>query len=175
MKTRNLTLTLIPVAGSLLVFILGYLLHLFWSSSVIHKEPLHSTTEAIGALASILMGIVLLQRQSLEGNYKFLWLIAGLFVMGVLDGFHAIVAPGNNFVLLHSSSVFFGGVFFSFMWFSEVKKTTAVGKRVLWLIVLAFVLLSSWILSFPETMPLMLHNGKFTPVAIFLIARSLSP
>ena len=124
MKTKNFKLSLILVVGSLVLFIFSYFQHLFLAPSVIHNEPLHSTVEAIGALASIMMGILLMQRQVLEGNYQLVWMITGLFVMGLLDGFHAIVAPGNNFVFLHSSSVFLGGLFFSFMWFSEIQKTT---------------------------------------------------
>ncbi len=168
MKTRNFMLTLVFIAGFLALFIFSYFLHLFWSSSLIRHEPLHSTVEAIGALASILMGIVLLQKQALKGNYNLLWMIAGLFAMGVFGGFHAIVTPGNNFILLHSSSVFLGGGFFSLIWLSEMEKATVFRKSILWFVLPACVLLSICILSFPETMPRMLHDGKYTPTATFL-------
>ena len=138
MKTNKLKLILILSAGSLALFILSCFQDLFWHYNEFRNEPLHSAVEAIGALASILMGIILLQRQRLKIHYELLWMILGLLVMGVLDGFHAVIAPGNNFVLLHSSSVFFGGLFFSFMWFSEIKKFTAFRKSILWFFVLDF-------------------------------------
>ena len=161
MKTKNLTLSCILVAGALSLFIFSYFQHLFWIASVIHNEPLHSTFETIGALASIMMGILLLQRQALEDNYKMIWMITGLIVMGLLDGFHAIVTPGNNFVLLHSSSVFFGGLFFSFMWFSKIQKTAVFRNVKLWFTILGSFLFAIWVLLSPETVPRMLHDGKF--------------
>jgi hypothetical protein len=136
MKTKKLISIL--VAGSLTLFILSYFQDLFWHYNELYNEPLHSAIEAFGALASILMGIILLQRQRLKIHYELLWMILGLLVMGVLDGFHAAIAPGNNFVLLHSSSVFFGGLFFSFMWFLENKKTAVFRGSILWSAVLSF-------------------------------------
>ncbi|MDY6857083.1 MAG: ATP-binding protein [Thermodesulfobacteriota bacterium] len=167
-KYKNIKLMLILMAISLLVLILAHILDLFLPARVIHNEPLHSTIETIGALASIMMGIVLLQRQYLEANHKYVWLIAGLFVIGVLDGFHAIAAPVNNFILLHSLSMFFGGIFFSFMWLSGIVRFNRVIKRVHWFVMTAFILISIWIISSPKTMPRMLNKGEFTPITIFL-------
>ena len=166
MKTKKLIF--IFVAGFLTLFILSYFQDLFLHYNELHNEPLHSAVEAFGALASILMGIILLQRQRLKIYYELLWMILGLLVMGVLDSFHAVIAPGNNFILLHSSSVFFGGLFFAFMWFSETKKTAVFRGSILWSAVLSFVLLSIWTLLSPKTMPLMMHNGEFTPTTTFL-------
>ncbi len=168
MKIKKLTLTLIVIAGSMVIFTISYLTTLFWSPVTFHNEPLHSTVESIGALASILMGIVLIQRHAVKSDKSLFWMTAGLFVMGILDGLHAIILPGNNFVLFHSSSIFFGGLFFSFIWLSEIKKVTFFKKSILWFLVPGFILPSIYILLFPEIAPLMIQEGEFTLTAILL-------
>ncbi len=168
MQMKNLKYSLFLVSSALILFTFGYFQNLFLPAIVIHNAPLHSAIEAIGSLASIMMGIILLQRQVLAGSYKLVWMIIGLFVMGLLDGFHAIVALGNSFVLLHSSSVFLGGVCFSFMWFPEFQKTVANRNSIMWLVIIGSILFATWILLSPETMPRMLYNGEFSFTATFL-------
>ncbi len=165
---KKKTLILLLIAGSFALYFLNHFHELFLHKVDIYNEPLHSTIEAIGAMSSILMGIILLQRRSLTNNYKLSWMIPGLLVMGVLDAFHAVVAPGNSFVLFHSASVFFGGLFFSFIWFSEIKKLSTHRRRSDWFIVSGIVLFAISILLFPEKMPRMLHGAEFTATAIFL-------
>ncbi len=168
MKTNNLKLLLIFVVGALVLIFVAYFQHLFWTSIVFHNEPLHSTVEAIGSLASIMMGSLLIQKQTLEGSHKLTWMTVGLIVMGLFDGFHAVAPSGNSFVLLHSAAVFFGGVFFSFMWFSEFSRTFISRNSVIWFAVLGTILLATWTLLSPGTMPRMVYDGEFTFIATFL-------
>lgn len=167
-RPKKSALTIMLGAGFFVILILGYMVNRLWPDMIFNNEPLHSSMEAVGALASILMGILLLQRQILKNEYKLLWMITGLFAIGIFDGFHAAARTGNNFVLLHSLSVFFGGLFFSFMWFSESVMTPVFRKNLLWFSITGTVLLSFFILLFPEVMPVMLFNLEFTKAAVFL-------
>ena len=182
MRKKELKFSLILVVSIFFLFILGYSLHFFMSSTVTISEPIHSTIESIGALAALMMGILLLQRINIEGlynaallrklnienRYNLTWMLIGLITLGIYDAFHAIVSPGNSFVLLHSLSVFLGGVFFSFMWFPSSKKIFDHKNKIICLVAISSILISIWITLSPESIPRMVDNGKFTFLAIFL-------
>lgn len=62
----------------------AWLPHWSWESS-----PVHSTMEAIGALAAVLMGVFLLLRQQEDDSGRILFPAVGFLGMGLLDGLHA--------------------------------------------------------------------------------------
>ncbi len=84
--------------------------------------PLHSTIEALGMLAAILMCMVLLQRRRKEDEGTRSVLAMSFLSMGMLDGFHAICHPGQSFVFLHSMAGLAGGIGFALSWSPNLGK-----------------------------------------------------
>lgn len=62
-------------------------------------EPFHSLLESIGAFAALVLALfILTMRRNNELKPSYIWVATTLMGMGLLDGFHAGVAPGNEFV-----------------------------------------------------------------------------
>jgi PAS domain S-box-containing protein/diguanylate cyclase (GGDEF)-like protein len=80
--------------------------------------PLHSFLETAGSVIALVLASMLfiIYFSKLEFN-RFHYASFGFIAMGIFDGFHALTHSGEVFVRLHSLAVFFGGVFFSFVWF----------------------------------------------------------
>ena len=69
-----------------------------------HREPLHSAMESLGGLAAIAMAVVLFQRTG-SGEGRLYPVATGFLGMGLLEEFHAVVEPGNAFILLRNMAV----------------------------------------------------------------------
>lgn len=146
------------------------IMHVLWPHFIWKNEPVHSTVEALGAMAAISLAIVLLHRERGEkgGNSHLFWIAIGLLGMGLLDGFHAVTRPGGGFVLLHSMAVFVGGFWFTLVWLPESNRYASIKKWIPWGVATGAILLGIWTLLFHETLPIMVQNGKFTTTAIVL-------
>jgi signal transduction histidine kinase len=132
-----------------------------------HQEPLHSTMEAVGGLASVAMAIVLFQRRNDARRPIFRALAVGFLGMGILELFHAVVEPGNSFVLLRNMASLVGGIGFSAAWLSVVgRQERAVVGWLPWMLTTGAVAFGLWALRFPEQVPEMIRNGEFTPTAV---------
>ncbi len=129
------------------------------------NEPVHSSMEAFGALAAIIMSFFLLIREWEEADGKTLMIAMGFLSMGMLDVFHAVSPTGSGFVLLRSLASLMGGFFFALVWFPVVKRLEPHPKWLPWVVMSASVILGSWILAFKETLPAMLYQGEFTIAA----------
>ncbi|MCK4818461.1 hypothetical protein KA005_22010, partial [bacterium] len=122
----------------------------------------------MGALAAIYMCMVLIYRKREEEGGKLFMVAMGFLSMGLLDGFHAICAPGQAFVFLHSIAGLAGGLGFVFVWSPGLGRY-ALGKK--WIpraVGGGAVLIGIWALSLPGTLPEMVHNGEFTTLAILI-------
>lgn len=132
--------------------------------------PLHSTLEAGGAMvAFVLVGMIfIMYKESLELNH-FHYTSFALIAMGVFDGFHAMVYPGELFVWLHSLAVFFGGILFAFVWIPSAK-TSKTRYMVLPLVVFFLsVAIAALSIFFPVLIPQMIDSNKeFTKIANLL-------
>ncbi len=107
-------------------------------------------------------------RNSQQIQTRYIWVAASLLGMGILDGFHASVKPGNEFVWLHSLAVFVGGVTFALVLLPErFSKKSSVSYAPLIMATTAFTI---GVLSivFPPFVPAMLDDGKFTLTADLL-------
>lgn len=132
--------------------------------------PMHSFLEATGALAALTMALIIFIMYShvlVINSYHRASL--ALIVMGVFDGFHAMVYPGELFVWLHSIAVFFGGVIFSIVWLSDFK----VSEKTYKILPLSFLVISIVVslisILFPSHLPQMLtKENEFTNFANFL-------
>ncbi|HSN05325.1 MAG TPA: GAF domain-containing sensor histidine kinase, partial [Nitrospira sp.] len=128
--------------------------------------PLHSTVEALGGLAAVLMGLVLLARKAEWEDERLQGVASGLLGMGILEGFHAVSSPDQGFVLLRSAASLLGGVAFSFVW----HPPGMIGKRTRdlmpYLVIGGTVAFGILAVVFPHQLPrFSLHDG-FGPMAL---------
>jgi signal transduction histidine kinase len=140
-------------------------LHALWPEWYWHHEPLHSTIEAVGGLVAIATGIVLLQTRDDIAAGKYRMLAAGFLGMGVLEEFHAVVPPGNGFVLFRNLASLAGSLGFVMGWRSA-RTDLSVQRRHSWIVATGAVVIGTWFLIFPNFIPEMVRNGEFTFLAV---------
>ncbi|QOY50980.1 diguanylate cyclase [Candidatus Sulfurimonas baltica] len=156
-KTNILLTILLTIA---MPIILGKFLHSYFHMVII-SIPLHSAIEASGGVIAIVIAMIFYIKYSknlviTHFNYSTIALLA----MGIIDIFHASVMPGKMFVWLHSTAVFFGGIFFMSVWLKEIH----VSKKVYSLIPIIFIifpiLFSLLSIYFSHLVPDMLNADK---------------
>ncbi len=129
--------------------------------------PIHSTIEATGGIIAIVISMIFYIKYSKEHILThFNYSTTALLAMGIIDIFHSSVMPGEMFVWLHSTAVFFGGIFFTSVWFKERK----VSRQFYFLIPTIFlvfaILFSLLSIYFPDYIPQMINADKtFTTTA----------
>ena len=140
----------------------------FWKELRLFYESLHSTVEAMGAIAAVIMAIFLFQRRNEEYGGKFFLVAMGFLGMGILDGFHAAARFGEGFVLLHSMATLAGGSCFALIWLKGLASDEDAGwKRVApWCVIAGSILLGLLGIFARESMPAMVQQGKFTAAAV---------
>jgi PAS domain S-box-containing protein len=140
--------------------------HFFWEHSVVINYPLHSTIETIGAVSAIIMAFLSLEIFAKKINPSYVFISFGFLAMGIWDMFHAIVSPGNGFVLTHSLALLSGGLFFFLSIFPAGD--TLVRKKALALFFTAVVFVSAAVstIIFRQHLPRMIGDGgEFTLIA----------
>lgn len=131
--------------------------------------PLHTTVEAMGALAAMVTASFLfLPRRSGPYGGKLFLLAMGLLGTGLLDVFHAVTVPGRGFVLLDSVATLVGGSYFALIWIPWcASDADAAWKRWMpWAIAIGSTLFGIWTLVALETLPVMTRDAAFTPAAM---------
>jgi hypothetical protein len=88
--------------------------------------------------------------------------------MAILDAFHASVAPGREFVGLHSTAQFVGGVLMASIWLPERFARTQVARQLPKVLAGACGFFGIATLLFPEILPPMTSSNRFTFVPQFL-------
>jgi signal transduction histidine kinase len=129
-----------------------------------HQEPLHSAMEAIGGLAAIAMGIVLLQRTDSIG-VRFRPVAGGFLGMGLLEVCHAVAEPGDAFILLRSTASLVGGIGFASIWLPW-DQDQGKSRAMTWTVTVASLAIGLWALWFPGQVPPMIRDDAFTPTAV---------
>lgn len=130
--------------------------------------PLHSTIEAIGSMIAFAVASLLLTLEIRHDGTSYNSRIAAALVgMGLLDGFHAMVYPGDTFVWFHSTATFVGGFLFSLVWlptdpFERIERYWVYACGIA---VLVFGLV---VLRFPGFVPGMIQGDRFSFLAHFL-------
>jgi PAS domain S-box-containing protein len=154
----------LPLTGSAVAYALVAYRH--WNQQNI---PLHAAVEALGMFAGLtLAALLLLLRRDRRGFSHYVWTACGLLGMGVLDGFHAASPPGNSFVWFRSAATFLGGLCFALVWLPELANRW---QKAIWLpavVLLAATLLGTCSAAWPQAIPVMLAEGRFTPAARLL-------
>ncbi len=153
--------------GSLLI---GFLPDFILEGTQLVNEEVHSSIEALGAMAAIAMSLLLLQlhRDGEREKGEFLLLSMGFLMMGILDAFVAVSVTGHGFNLLHSSRTAFGSIWFALVWLPGLGRSVAKKKPAPWIAAALSVLIGLGILYFRDYFPLMMLNGEFTLFAILV-------
>jgi PAS domain S-box-containing protein len=162
----NFTVLQIIVIGHLSLLSGIILLNWFLKDVVFENEMLHSTIEASGAIISLMIAILILilsKQNQIAPIYS--WMAYGFISMGIFDFLHASVLPGNLFVWLHSITVLSGGMLFSAICLPQ--KTTEFFRKypVSQIVLISIVFLVIFSLFFPQNIPLMFENNRFTLTA----------
>ena len=144
----------------------GLLVHLRSPHQIWIHVPLHSTVEALGGLAAVLMGLVFLARKVEWEDERLQGLASGLLGMGILEGFHAVAAPDEGFVLLRSAASLLGGVAFSFVWHPRGMIGTRARDLIPYLVTGGTVLFGLFVVTAPHHLPRFTTYEQFTPVAL---------
>ena len=163
---RNITITIIssgiiPVAGSIIAN--RFFAHWLWIG-----ESFHAFIEGIGAFSAIMLTILFLMGKLEKATAYQLWISCALLGMGILDGFHASVPPGEISIWLRSTSTLFGGFLFALVWL-PVRPTFIKSPEILiWFALIIASVFAGYSVLFPASLPIMAINNEFTFMAKIL-------
>ena len=104
------------------------------------------------------------QGAAVAGKYRAL--TAGFLGMGILEEFHAVVAPGNAFVLFRNLASLVGGIGFLSIFRTGNRGEAAPRRWQLWVIAMGSLSVGTWFVAAPHQVPDMMRNGVFTPAAV---------
>ncbi len=147
-------------------FLLDLLIRSLWPNRMWVNVPLHSTVEALGGLAAVLMALVLFARKAERNDGKVLWLATGFLGMGLLEVFHALSAPGDGFALLRGAASLLGGCGFSLVWLAPGETHRRRSYVIPSIVATGAMALGLWALAFSEQLPQMTRHGEFGSAAI---------
>ncbi|WP_317933372.1 EAL domain-containing protein [Halioxenophilus sp. WMMB6] len=130
------------------------------------NEPVHALVESIGAFIAVLLAVfILVMRSSALLTPCYIWVATTLMGMGLLDGFHAAVGPGEAFVWLHSFATFIGGITFALVILPESLARWRPLNRAPQIMAPVCILLGVGALLYPELLPAMVVDKAFTTTA----------
>ena len=130
--------------------------------------PFHSAIEVFGGAIALFVCFLLLNLEKNNRGTSFnIPIAAAVGAMGMLDISHALVEPGKLFVWFHSTATFFGGVLFLLI-ILPVSTQTKLKRGFAYVILSATFLLSISSFSFPQLVPDMVVNGRFSSFAVML-------
>jgi len=166
MKQQPLMHPLVPLAVVTAGLFLGLLNHALWPYLTWVNVPLHSTVEALGGLAAVLTGLVLLARKVEWEDERLQGVASGLLGMGILEGFHAVSSPDQGFVLLRSAASLLGGVAFSFVWHPQGMIGKRTKELIPYLVTSGTVAFGVLVLTVPHQLPSFTAQDQFAPIAL---------
>jgi signal transduction histidine kinase len=166
MKHKFSAQDLVLVGTLAATLLAGLIVRSLWSDRIWVNVPLHATAEALGGLAAVLTGLVLLARKAEWEDERLQGVASGLLGMGILEGFHAVSSPDQGFVLLRSAASLLGGVAFSFVW----HPPGMIGKRardlIPYLVIGGTVAFGILAVAFPHQLPQFTVQDQFAPIAL---------
>lgn len=158
--TLGVVLSLVlPAVGSFVVL-------KFFPDTRFASLPVHSLIETSGGLMAVaIAGILIVERKHKSDAAYYFSMACALIAMGVLDIFHAAVAPGNSFVWLHSTATLAGGLLFATVWFNHSLPESRRAQAAVWLVLTVSCLAGLHACLRPDQLPLMISYGSFTSLA----------
>ena len=155
------------VVGGIAVTVLGTLLlmALFPEWSWI-SLPFHSTLEVAGSAFGLMLAVLILFSQKETHTTRRMWIACALISMAILDICHSCVPAGVSFVWLHSLAVLAGGFFFALVVYPEREISRATALTVSATVLVVTILIGVLSAIYPENLPAMLEEGKFTFAAV---------
>jgi PAS domain S-box-containing protein len=133
--------------------------------------PLHAGIEFLGGLSSVIIGMFLLERpRDVHGPTR-LPLATGFIGMGILDVFHGIALPGQEFVLLRSVSSLVAGSCFAFVWLPDrwSRRLEAHERWIPGATAAGVVTFAVWThMAASRTLPVTLSGNEFSGTSIAL-------
>ena len=167
-----------PITKKVIYFtiLLSTIVHIFTLYLSKYHYPLfvwenvafHSAVEVSGSFISFFVAYLLIALERKKQGTSFNIIIAASLVgMGVLDGIHALIQPGQLFVWLHSMATFWGGCLFSLVFLPNKLRDRISTNFPLhvFLFSLCFCMLS---ILFADFIPVMANQEGFTLVAKLL-------
>lgn len=137
-------------------------------------HPVHAAVEIAGGLIALWVAWMLmtLQRRGIGTSFN-VWIAGALIGMGLLDGLHALVHAGHEFVWLHSTATFVGGALFATVWLPSESQKRVAGW---WPWVVATSVMAFGILSMacPQYTPRMLVENELGEKVFTLWAQGLN-
>lgn len=107
----------ILVLGVVIPAVAITVLHLLFSDQALVHAPFHVLMESLGVMAGFSLAVLLLfMRKHNRELAHHIWIVCGLFSMGILDGLHALQTEAAPFVGLRTLSTLVGGLLFSLVW-----------------------------------------------------------
>ncbi len=135
----------------------------------VKDEVLYAVFETFGCMLALGIAGFLLMRQDERDNGYMLWLACSVLVMGILDAFHASMTPSSNeFICLRSIAQLIGGLCIALIWLPERLTHIRLAKALPKVLAMAAGLFGIISLLFPEILPAVLTNGRFTLTAKML-------
>lgn len=168
MKTRQSAPMLVLVAMAAAALLTGLIVRSLWPDRIWVNLPLHSTAEALGGLAAVLMALVLFAWNTEWIDQRLRGIAAGFLGMGLLEIFHALSPPGDGFVLLRSTASLFGGLGFALVWLPPKSSDRRWSRLIFNSAAVGAIVLGLWAFSFPELIPAMAYQDQFTLSAIVM-------
>lgn len=127
----------------------------------------HSSIEMFGSAIALFLALLLIVfEKSGRGTSHNIEIACAMIAMGTLDGFHAIVEVGQQFVWLHSLATLAGGLLFSS--FLLTKGGLSNNFKAPWITLALSILVGLISLVYSPLIPIMVIDGKFTLAAMGL-------
>ena len=158
---RDLLFAAILLACGIVPFVLVSVASGFPPTCRLYHEAFHAVMETLGCMMALGIAGFLLMRQGEKGNEYKLWPACAMLSMAILDAFHASVAPGREFIGLHSTAQFIGGALMALIWLPERFARTTLAKHLPKVIAGACGLFGVVTVLFPEILPAMTSGERF--------------
>jgi PAS domain S-box-containing protein len=129
----------------------------------------HAVLDSVGAVAALIMGLVVMLARGQEKSAFGKSVIAGgLMSMGLFDIAHILSLNTQLFLLFYSLSLFFGGVLFGFYWLIPRRLFFNSGNLFfVFNLILTLALIALFTFS-PQLTPIMRSGTSYSPLTLFL-------
>lgn len=169
---KNRQVFLLSFLGTIFVctILVGIMFEVFFNDISYVNMTLHSTIESAGALAAILMALLLLhlQHDDIKNGGEYFLLSMGFLMMGILDTFHSVTVIEHGFILLRSLANIFSGFWFALLWLPGVGRGISKIRSLPLIIALISIVIGILTICYRGFLPFMLKNGEFTHFAIVI-------